>query len=167
MARSNAVMKRTVVGDGAKAKLIWTAIDNSRKVELDLSKLSAATLDAGLIHGFSAKVGDAAAKSDATADEKFDAMQSVIDNLYADKWRGERESGDAVLIEAILEVQPKANPDKVVADLKKMSDAQKKALRLHPPIKKILERNAAEAVKKSGVKVDELIAGFMKEAEKA
>ena len=161
MARSNAVMKRTVAGEGKAAIITWTAIDGSRSVVCDLSKMSAATLDAGLIHGFSAKVGDAAAKSDATTAEKFDAMQVVVNNLLADKWRGDRESSDVALLDAICELDPKLNREKVAADLKKSSDAEKKVLRAHPPIKKILDRMAAETVKKSGVNAADVLAKFL------
>lgn len=160
MARTNAVMSRTVTGEGKAALMVWKAVDGSREVQCDLSKMSPGTLDAALIHGFSAKIGDAAAKSDATVAEKFDAMESVINNLYADKWRGDREPGYTDLVDAICESNPTKNREKVFIAVKAATDAERKALRAHAPIKKILDRRAAEAAKKSGVDVSKMLAGF-------
>lgn len=160
MARTNAVMTKAVNGTGRAAKIVWTAMDGKRSATLDLAKLSPATLDAGLIHGFSAKVGDAAAMSNATVAEKFDSMDRVIANLYADKWHGDRETGDSALVEAIMEHQPASKREKVVADLKAMSTEQRNTLRVFPPIKKILDRMAADNAKKSGIDAADILAKF-------
>ena len=161
MARSNAVFKKTVSGTGFATVMTWAAIEGDRSVTCDAAKIPAPTLDAIFVHGLNAKIGDAAAKSDATTDEKFDAMQKVIDALYAGTWRGEREPSDSDLIEAILEMNPSFKRETVTADLKKASSAEKSLLRVHPPIKKILDRNAAAAVKKSGIDPAAILAKFI------
>ena len=161
MARKNAIFKKSVVGEGVACVMTWTAIEGGRSVSCDASKIPEPTQKAVFVHGLNAKIGDAAAMQDSTTEEKLDAMQKVIDALYSGAWRGEREPSDADLIEAILELNPAFKREVVTADLKKASSAEKNLLRVHPPIKKIIDRNAAAAVKKSGVDAAAILAKFI------
>lgn len=151
MARKNAIFTKSVSGEGFATTMTWTAIEGGRAVTCDAAKIPEPTRMAIFVHGMNAKVGDASALQNATTAEKLDSMQKVIDALYAGTWRGEREPSDADLIEAICENDPKLDRAKVTADLKKMSTAEKSVLRVHPPIKKIIDRNAATEAKKSAV----------------
>jgi hypothetical protein len=162
MARSNAVMKRTSVGSGKTAVHTWADIANVESpVILDCTKLSPAMVDRLTDHGCYAKVGDSAAKSDATTAEKFAAMRKTVAAIMSDEWRGERESSDLDLIEAFVELNPKKSRDEIVELLKKSTVAEKSLLRIQPAVKKVLDRNAAAAVKKSGIDPAALLAKFI------
>jgi hypothetical protein len=165
MASKKAIFKKTVVGEGVAAVMSWAVIGGTRVVTCDGSKIPAPTQAALFVHGMSAKVGDAAAMQEATADEKCDAMEKVIAALYAGEWRGERESGDAMLLDAICEFNPKKAREKHAADLKALSSAEKLQLRTIPQIKKIYDRLLGETAKKSTTKVDDLLAKFAATAE--
>lgn len=157
MARSNAVMTRTATGAGRNSMIVWESVDKAHHAKLDIAKLSDAMFNQIVVHGAAAKVGDAAAMSSATVAEKFAAMRSVIDNLYADKWNGARES-HSTLIDAILEVRPTAKRDTIAETVRKWTEAERSAVRRDPAIKKILDRMDSETAKASGVKAADLLA---------
>ena len=160
MATKKAIFKKTVVGEGIAAIMSWAVIGGTRVVTCDGSKIPAPTQAALFVHGMSAKVGDAAAMQEATPDEKCDAMEKVIAALYAGEWRGERESGDAMLLDAICKFNPKKDREKHAAELKSLSSAEKLQLRTIPAIKKIYDQLLADSVKKSSTKVEDLLAKF-------
>lgn len=162
MARSNAVMKRTSVGSGRNAVHTWADIANAEKpIILDCSKLSDATIDRLTDHGAYAKVGDSAAKSDATTAQKFAAMGKTVAALYSGEWRGEREPSDADLIEAMLVVNKKFTRENVVETLRKMSSAEKSVLRVHEPIKKALDAQLEKTAKTTTIDPAALLKKFI------
>jgi hypothetical protein len=161
MARTNAVMEKAVVGAGMDCVMTWTAIGGTRTVTCDSAKIPEETKKAIYVHGMNAKVGDAAALKDATVDEKMDAMEKVVSALYAGTWRGEREASDSDLIAAILSMTADDKKDAMRETLKKASSAEKSLLRVHPPVKKILDKMAADAVKKSGIDPAAILAKFI------
>jgi hypothetical protein len=165
MAKKTALFKKTVVGEGVAAVMSWAVIGGTRVVTCDATKIPAPTQAALFVHGMSAKIGDGAAIQEATTDEKCDAMEKIIAALYAGEWRGERESGDAMLLDAICEFNPKKAREKHAADLKALSSAEKLQLRTIPAIKKIYDRLLGETAKKSSTKVEDLLAKFAATAE--
>jgi hypothetical protein len=160
MASKKAIFKKSVVGEGVAAVLTWTALDGSGSVTFDIGKSPAVTQANLVVHGAGAKIGDAAAMQEATVAEKLASMQKVIDALNAGEWRGERESGDALLLEAICEFNPKKTREQHAESLKALASAEKLQLRTIPQIKKIYDRLLADSAKKSTVKVDDLLAKF-------
>jgi len=155
-------MKRSSIGTGRNAIHRWDDIAGlETPIILDLSKCTDATVDRLTDHGSYAKVGDSAAKSEATTAEKFAGMRKTVAALYAGEWRGEREPSDADLIEAMLESNKKFTRATVTETLRKMSAAEKSVLRVHEPIKKILDRHLDEAAKKSTIDPAALLKKFI------
>jgi hypothetical protein len=161
MAKKNAVFETSSSGSGATFAKTWTAIKSRRAVTCDSAKIPEPTRTLIYHHGLNAKVGDAAAIQNATDDEKLDAMQKVINALYAGEWRGEREPSDQDLIDAILETNKKFTREKVTEDLRKMSTAEKSVLRVEKSIKTILDRNLEIAAKKSTIDPAALLKKFI------
>jgi hypothetical protein len=167
MARKNAVFKKSVVGEGLAAIITWTPVEAGiEAVVCDLAKIPAVTQGALVVHGASAKVGDGGALQDATTAEKADSMRKIVAALYAGEWRGERESGDATLLDAICEFNPKKSREAHATELKSLSTAEKLQLRTIPEIKKIYDRMISETVKKSGAKAEDLLKKFQDLAAK-
>lgn len=84
--------------------------------------------DAALIFGHKQTIADAGAKSNATTQEKFDAMLARVETLNNGEWRGERGTGsDSLLVAAIAAVRQmsESNVRKFLSD---KSAAQKSAL---------------------------------------
>ncbi len=100
-----------------------------------------------------------------TDDEKQDAMEKVITALYNGEWRGERESGDQILLDAICEFNPKKTREAHSAELKGLDTAERLTLRTIPAIRKIYDRMMAETVKKSGASAADLLKKFEAIAE--
>lgn len=163
--RKNAIFKKSVDGEGFAQVHTWEAIEGGRKTVIDGSKIPEKTRFQIFGHGINAKVGDAGAIQNATTDEKQDAMEKVIAALYAGEWRGERESTDAILLDALCKFNPKQTREKHGEELKALSSAEKLTLRTIPAIKKIYDSLVAETVKKSGASDKDLLAKFAAAAE--
>ena len=167
--RKNSIMTKTLVGSAMDTIHTWTDVKGvEAPVVCDSSKIPELVKFALYNHGVNAKVGDAGALQDATTKEKMDNMRKVIAALYNGEWRGERESGDTILLDAICEYNPKTSRATHEIALKKLSTAEKLKLRtVVPQIKKIYDRMVADSVKKSGTKDADLLAKFAEIVEPA
>jgi hypothetical protein len=96
------------------------------------------TADTALIHGYTQKIGDAAAipknettGKSATDAEKRAAMQEIVDRLLDGEWNGDRKSGGLnieALVAAIVKITKKSDAG-VRAFVEGKDDTGKKALR--------------------------------------
>lgn len=160
--RANGVMTKTILGE-----LIEWTFANGKKLTFDATK-SAATAQTAKMHGYAQKIGDAAAMSadettgkPASLEDKFAAMEATIANLYAGEWNVRGESGDAVLIEAVLaHYAGKKTRDAVVKHVAGLKKAEKAKLALLPPIKKQLDRITADRAKAMNLNIEEEMKGL-------
>jgi len=157
-------MAKTISFKRSGTSLEWTS--GNLTAAYDVAKANDVLRETAMYHGFKQKIGDAAAigrdKSNgksATVADKFDAMHRVITALLANDWRAERADSVTELAEAVAEYK-KITVEKATAGLKSKTDQERKQLRVHPPIKKILDRRAADAVKASGLDGDKILADF-------
>ena len=129
-----------------------------------------------MLHGFSAKLVDAAAISRnpdtgraATVGDKQAAVMEVYERLCAGRWNKGREAGTGgsatggLLLGALMSIYPKQSREKLDTWLKSLSKDQVSALRLDTKVAaKIAELKAARAKEEKGP-VD--VAGLLGELE--
>jgi hypothetical protein len=131
------MMKRTY--DEASRKLTWTFGGNVPILAFVVPAITATdpTADTALIHGYTQKIGDAAAipKNEATGKsatdaEKRAAMAEIVDRLLEGEWNGKREGGVNIeaLVAAIVKITKKSDAG-VRAFVESKDDLGKKALR--------------------------------------
>lgn len=129
-----------------------------------LSQVSEAIAKRLSLHGAAQKIGDACASLQNPEDIEM-AIDEMITRLYKGEWGAEREAGAgagaSILARAIARVYPNVSLDAVKAQLKEMSDADKKSLRANAKvaeaIRAIEEENRAKLDPKVG---EDLLAKF-------
>jgi hypothetical protein len=126
-----------------------------RNGEFRLFTLPDALLSRFAIHGAEQKIGDAAAGL--ALEDSILAVDDVIENLYNGQWNSKREAsgfaGASILARALVEVtgQP---IDKIKANLKALTTAQRNAMKNNAKIRPVVDRLEAEAAAKKGTAVD-------------
>lgn len=110
-------------------------------------------IQSALQNGFKQTIADAGALSDATIDQKFDAMQSRVDNLTKGIWTGPRESGNTLLFRAMVGLcngKHKPFPKRTEAEVRVWLEAQspkvKRQLAAKPAIRAAMDALRPEAV---------------------
>lgn len=158
--KSNSVMKKSVVS----GVIAWTFKDGVVQ-RFDCNTVRA-TDEQAKIHGYAQKIGDAAAISvvngkPATVVEKREAMLAVIANLDKGEWKGERGEGDGgLLLQALVILKPKSNPEKLSEYLKGLTPAQRATLAEDKPIKAEIDKIKAARIKAANVDLKGLHAGL-------
>lgn len=138
---------------GADGKL--TVRFDFRNGEFRVFTLPEALLARFAIHGAEQKIGDATAGL--SLEDSILAVDDVIENLYNGQWNSKREAsgfaGASVLARALVEVT--GHPiDKVKAQLKSLTVAQRNAMKNNPKVRPVVDRIEAEAAAKKGTVVD-------------
>lgn len=131
------MMKRTY--DEKLRQLKWT-FDGAAPLAFTVPTITATdpTADTALVHGYTQKIGDAAAipknettGKSATDAEKRAAMAEIVDRLLDGEWNGDRKGGGLnidALVAAIVKVTKKSDAG-VRAFVESRDDNGKKALR--------------------------------------
>lgn len=159
-AKKKQIFKRTAIGEGFATIYSWSVIGGTRTVTVDGSKIPEINRGRLFALALGSKVGDGAALQEATTDEKCDNMEKIIAALYAGDWHGERESVDAMLLEAICKFNPKKSREAHTVNLKALDSAEKLKLRTIPGIKKHYDLLLAETAKKSKTTDADLLKRF-------
>jgi hypothetical protein len=97
-------------------------------------------LMAMLHNGAKQTIADAGALSDATVDQKFDAMIARVENLQKEIWIGPRESGNTLLLRAMVKLcdgKHKPFPKRTEQEVRVWIDGQS------PKVKRQLARKPA------------------------
>lgn len=116
---------------------------NGKTLALELAKLDVKVQNELCAHGAKQKVGDEGARETVvTADDFYRAASNMVDRLLRGEWRGEVDR-DSDLAKAIAELKGQTVAE-ITTWLKTQSSAARAALRVHPPVKAILDRMAAD-----------------------
>jgi hypothetical protein len=130
---------------------------NGDKLILELDKLPADILDYAALVGLKEKLLDASALARSTVtgrsaslDEKFSAMKAVFDRLTGPlpTWNAKKAapaSPDSIFLRAVCEYR-QVDSEKAKAFLATLTKAQIASIKLHPDIRRIMDRMASEAL---------------------
>lgn len=94
-----------------KSGIVSFAFVNDTTLTLDTSKLSSEVSTRALGHGLLQKIGDAYAGAKGDVNEAIESAQSVIEQLLAGEWMGEREAAGpqpSLVAEAVVRAKTKA-----------------------------------------------------------
>jgi hypothetical protein len=171
--KSNSVV--TTKYDAIKRQLTFT-VAKAGELVLDLGAISQGNADYAMVHGFKARVVDAAAmpfnakeKRYATASEKYEAMAALVShyNSGAEGWspkRAERVGSDELMLtRALSEAFPDKTAEYVRAKVAGWTKAERLVMMESPKLKVIIERMRAETLATTGVDADKLLGSFIDE----
>lgn len=148
-------------------------------ISLDLTNLTADIRHQAMIHGLTQKVSDAAALGkEATASDKFSAMQSVVERLIGPEGSWNKRSGEGsgpvagLIFRAVAEyartaINPGLTDDQIRGWYDDKDRKEQLALRSVPAVREIMDRMRAEKGGAAKVDVDALLSGLVADMPKA
>lgn len=125
-------MKKTI---DTQLSTVQFTFSNGKTLTMDAAKLSDEIRHRCELHGLSQKVGDAAAGKD--EQDGYEACYEQWGRLLDGEWSKKRESGDSLLVRAIIELSPEKDANRIRAHV----------LSLSAPNKRKLARNSKVAAK--------------------
>lgn len=139
MKRANAVIA-TEIEATPGGTLVRFTVKDAGVITLEMARLNSAIIDHAAVHGMVQRISDAAAISRdpkngqaATPEEKFEAMQKLVEYYHSGtgEWSRVREAGPkgGFLFEALVKMYPDKTPEAVRAWLDTLDDKQQAALR--------------------------------------
>jgi hypothetical protein len=144
-------------------------VRDAGEIELDLQLVSQANRERATLHGFVQRVSDAAAiprntetGASATPADKLAAMQRLVDhfNSGSEEWSPTRQAGvgsDGLLLQSLMRLKPEVAKVDLEKFLEPLDKAAKAALLASSAIAPIAAELRAEAAKRSGVDVEDLL----------
>lgn len=179
-AKSNSIISRLVeLGEGVERTLRLPAVISFRVegangsepgfARIDLGKLHLANLARALVHGLVQRVQDSAAVvrdpknlNDSQAKKKLGLMTELVEHLNsgAAEWTLAREGGlrGSFLLNALCELFPEKDREKLNEKVKGWSEAQRRAMEMSSEIKPLIDAQRAKGGE--GVDIAELMQGL-------
>lgn len=145
---------------------------NGEQVEVNTTTLTPEMMAQAMLHGLKQKFVDAAAipcnpdtGKSATPDDKWEAVNVVIERVLRGEWNAARGegcgSGNGLLFRALVRLYPTKTANDLRAYLDGKTPKEQAALRANPKVKPIIEALRAEdearGAKAAGVDTDALL----------
>lgn len=173
MATTESKKSTTAVSADVVEGVLVLSFAGGQEIKLSPKELTAGIVEQAVLHGLKQKLVDAAAISrnpdtgmSATAEDKYQAVKRVYENLLAGSWSVRRAAGEGekggLLYRALVEMYPAKPAAEVKAFHDGLTKAQQAALRANPKVAAIIDglRAKDDAGKGSGVDADALLAGL-------